>query len=176
MKALKGIIIGIILVFSIGVVVFLGLSLYAYDNLKYYSVYYAQQMPHKEGTEPDLVMLIENMWWIYTPEIEGIRYDDDGRNFIENSTNMIGKPTNFSEFDGGYSYRDQNDVAYKFGKNFSLEWAMNKKYEKIDLTTIDEKKIKQGIRETVQPVLDVQSKPLINLQWLFNKMYQDRFN
>ena len=175
MKALKGIIIGTILVFSIGVVVFLGLSLYAYNNLKYYSVYYAQQMPHKEGTEPDLVMLIENMWWIYTPEIEGIRYDD-GRNFIENSTNMIGKPTNFSEFDGGYSYRDQNDVAYKFGKNFSLEWAMNKKYEKIDLTTIDEKKIKQGIRETVQPVLDVQSKPLINLQWLFNKMYQDRFN
>ena len=175
MKAIKRIIIGTILVFSIGVVIFLGLSLYAYNNLKYYSVYYAQQMPHKEGTEPDLVMLIENMWWIYTPEIEGIRYDD-GRNFIENSTNMIGKPTNFSEFDGGYSYRDQNDAAYKFGKNFSLEWAMNKKYEKIDLTTIDEKKIKQGIRETVQPVLDVQSKPLINLQWLFNKMYQDRFN
>ena len=175
MKALKRIIIGTILVFSIGVVVFLGLSLYAYNNLKYYSVYYAQQMPHKEGTEPDLVMLIENMWWIYTPEIEGIRYDD-GRNFIENSTNMIGKPTNFSEFDGGYSYRDQNDVAYKFGKNFSLEWAMNKKYEKIDLTTIDEKEIKQGIRETVQPVLDVQSKPLINLQWLFNLLYQDRFN
>ncbi len=176
MKVLKRIIIGTILVFSIGVVVFLGLSLYAYNNLKYYSVYYAQQMPHKEGTEPDLVMLIENMWWVYTPEIEGIRYDDDGRNFIENSTNLTGKPTNFSEFDGGYSYRDQNDVAYKFGKNFSLEWAMNKKYEKIDLTTIDEKKIKQGIRETVQPVLDVQSKPLINLQWLFNKMYQDRFN
>ena len=175
MKVLKGIIIGTILVFSIGVVVFLGLSLYAYNNLKYYSVYYAQQIPHKEGTEPDLVMLIENMGSIYTPKIEGIRYDD-GRNFIENSTNMIGKPTNFSEFDGGYSYRDQNDVAYKFGKNFSLEWAMNKKYEKIDLTTIDEKKIKQGIRETVQPVLDVQSKPFINLQWLFNKMYQDRFN
>ena len=175
MKALKRIIIGTILVFSIGVVVFLGLSLYAYNNLKYYSVYYAQQMPHKEGTEPDLVMLIENMWWVYTPEIEGIRYDD-GRNFIENSTNMIGKPTNFSEFDGSYSYRDQNNVAYKFGKNFSLEWAMNKKYEKIDLTTIDEKKIKQGIRETVQPILDVQSKPLINLQWLFNLLYQDRFN
>ena len=175
MKVLKGIIIGTILVFSIGVVVFLGLSLYAYNNLKYYSVYYAQQIPHKEGTEPDLVMLIENMGSIYTPKIEGIRYDD-GRNFIENSTNMIGKPTNFSEFDGGYSYRDQNDVAYKFGKNFSLEWAMNKKYEKIDLTTIDETKIKGEIRETLKPILDVQSKPLINLQWLFNKMYQDRFN
>ncbi len=168
MKMVKAILVGFVTVLLI--------SFYAYANLKHNSVYYAQQMPHKEGTEPDLVMLIENMWWVYTPEIEGIRYDDDGRNFIENSINMIGKPTNFSEFDGGYSYRDQNDVAYKFGKNFSLEWAMNKKYKKIDLTTIDEKKIKQGIRETVQPVLDVQSKPLINLQWLFNLLYQDRFN
>ena len=176
MKALKGIIIGTILVFSIGVVVFLELSLYAYDNLKYYSVYYAQQMPHKEGTEPDLVMLIENMWWIYTPEIEGIRYDDDGRNFIENSTNITGKPTNFDELVGGYGYSDQNDVTYKFNRNFSLEWAIDKHYKKIDLATIDEKKIKQGIRETVQPILDVQSKPLINLQWLFNLLYQDRFN
>ena len=142
MKSLKGIIIGTILVFSIGVVVFLGLSLYAYDNLKYYSVYYAQQMPHKEGTEPDLVMLIENMWWIYTPEIEGICYDDDGRNFIENSTNLTGKPTNFDEFAGGYGYSDQNDVTYKFNKNFSLEWAIDKDYKKIDLATVDEKKNK----------------------------------
>ena len=176
MKALKGIIIGIILVFSIGMVVFLGLSVYAYSNLKYYSVYYAQQMPHKEGTEPDLVMLIENMGEIYTPKIEGIRYDDDGRNFIENSTNLTGKPTNFSEFDGGYHYSDKNDVSYKFNKNFELEWALDKDYKKIDTTIIDEKKIKEEIRETVQPVLDVQPKPLINLQWLFNKKYQDRFN
>ena len=140
MKSLKGFIVGIVLVFSIGVVVFLGLSLYAYSNLKYYSVYYAQQMPHKEGTEPDLVMLIENMGSIYTPKIEGIRYDDDGRNFIENSTNLTGKPTNFDEFAGGYGYSDQNDVTYKFNKNFSLEWAIDKDYKKIDLATVDEKK------------------------------------
>ena len=160
----------------VGIVTILLISFYAYTNLKYHSVYYAQQMPHKEGTEPGLVMLIENMWWIYTPEIEGIRYDDDGRNFIENSTNITGKPTNFDELVGGYGYSDQNDVTYKFNRNFSLEWAIDKHYKKIDLATIDEKKIKQGIRETVQPILDVQSKPFINLQWLFNLLYQDRFN
>ena len=67
-------------------------------------------------------------------------------------------------------------MSYKGAKNFELEWVLDKDYKKIDIATIDEKKIKQGIRETVQPILDVQSKPLINLQWLFNKMYQDRFN
>ena len=42
--------------------------------------------------------------------------------------------------------------------------------------TIDETKIKGEIRETLKPILDVQSKPVVNLQWLFNMKYQDRFN
>ena len=79
MKALKVVISVIIVVVSIGLVVFIGASMYAVTtiNLLSNSVYYAQRMPHKEGTEPDLVMLIENMWWVYTPKIEGIRYDED---------------------------------------------------------------------------------------------------
>ena len=178
MKALKVVIAVIIVVVSIGLVVFIGASMYAVTtiNLLSNSVYYAQQMPHKEGTEPDLVMLIENMGSIYTPKIEGIRYDNDGWNFIENSTNLTGKPTNFSEFDGGYHYSDKNDVSYKLDKNFELEWAIDKDYKKINLATVDEKKIKEEIRETVQPILDVQSKPVVNLQWLFNMKYKDRFN
>ena len=177
MKLLKVVIAVNIVVVSIGLVVFIGASMYAVTtiNLLSNSVYYAQRMPHKEGTEPDLVMLIENMGEIYTPKIEGIRYDD-GANYIENSIDSSDCPTNFGEFDGGYHYSDKNDVSYKFNKNFELEWALDKDYKKIDLATIDETKIKGEIRETLKPILDVQSKPLINLQWLFNKKYQDRFN
>ena len=177
MKLLKVVIAVNIVVVSIGLVVFIGASMYAVTtiNLLSNSVYYAQRMPHKEGTEPDLVMLIENMGEIYTPKIEGIRYDD-GANYIENSIDSSGYPTSFGEFDGGYHYSDKNDVSYKFNKNFELEWALDKDYKKIDLATIDETKIKGEIRETLKPILDLQSKPLINLQWLFNKKYQDRFN
>ena len=170
MKALKGIIIGTILVFSIGVVVFLGLSLYAYSNLKYYSVYYAQQMPHKEGTEPDLVMLIENMGSIYTPKIEGIRYDDDGGNAIENTKTE----TVLSNSMGNFLYH-KNRVTVAFDSTFRFFHVTDLSGEQ-PKKEIHEDEIKQEIRETVQPVLDVQSKPLINLQWLFNKKYQDRFN
>ena len=56
----------------------LGMSLFIFINLKFNSVYYAQHIPHKEGTDPDVIMLMENMGWAYTPEIEGISYDDDG--------------------------------------------------------------------------------------------------
>ncbi|MQQ51922.1 hypothetical protein GEZ89_02870 [Streptococcus mitis] len=177
MKLLKVVIAVIIVVVSLGLVVFIGASMYAVTtiNLLSNSVYYAQRMPHKEETEPDLVMLIENMGEIYTPKIEGIRYDN-GANFIENSIDSSGYPTSFGESVGGYSYSDKNDVSYKFNKNFELEWALDKDYKKIDTATIDEKKIKGEIRETLKPILDVQSKPVVNLQWLFNMKYQDRFN
>ena len=170
MKVLKGIIIGTILVFSIGVVVFLGLSLYAYSNLKYYSVYYAQHMPHREGTEPDLVMLIENMGSIYTPKIEGIRYDDDGGNAIENTKTE----TVLSSSRGNFVYHKYHltigfDSTFRFHHVTDFTGEQPKK-------EIHESEIKQEIREVFAPVIDAQPKPLINLQWLFNKKYQDRFN
>ena len=62
----------------IGLVTVLGMSLFIFINLKFYSVYYGQHIPHKEGTEPDVIMLMENKGWAYTPEIDGISYDDDG--------------------------------------------------------------------------------------------------
>ena len=63
---------------DVGLLIVLCMSLYTYCNLKFNSVYYAQHIPHKEGTEPDIIMLMENNDWIYTPEIDGISYDDDG--------------------------------------------------------------------------------------------------
>ena len=170
MKALKRIIIGTILVFSIGVVVFLGLSLYAYSNLKYYSVYYAQQMPHKEGTEPDLVMLIENMGSIYTPKIEGIRYDDDGGNAIENTKSE----TVLSDAMGNFLYLKYH-ITIGFDSTFRFHHVSDFTGEQ-PKREIHEDEIKQEIREVFAPVIDVQPKPRINLQWLFNLLYQDRFN
>ena len=170
MKSLKGIIIGIVLVFSIGVVVFLGLSLYAYSNLKYYSVYYAQHMPHKEGTEPDLVMLIENMGSIYTPKIEGIRYDDDGGNAIENTKSE----TVLSDAMGNFLYLKYH-ITIGFDSTFRLHHVSDFTGEQ-PKREIHEDEIKQEIREVFAPVIDAQPKPRINLQWLFNMKYQDRFN
>ena len=71
-------ILGIFVGLFLGLVTVMGMSLFIFINLKFNSVYYAQHIPHKEGTEPDIIMLMENMGWAYTPEIEGISYDDDG--------------------------------------------------------------------------------------------------
>ena len=164
-------ILGIFIGLFIGLVTVLGMSLFTFINLKFNSVYYAQHIPHKEGTDPDVIMLMENMGWAYTPEIEGISYDDDGSYAI---TREKGTKTSVLSFTNGtlFFFLDSGE-SYLFDRNFSIQHAFDKRYHTIKY---NQRKVKKEIRETVQPVIDEQPKPLINLQWLFNLIYQSRFN
>ena len=155
----------------IGLYTVLGMSLFTFFNLKYHSVYYAQHIPHKVGTEPDIVMLMENNDWIYTPKIDGISYDDDGSYAI---TREKGTKTSILGLSGDTLYfSSASGDGYLLNRNFSLQDAFDEHYHKIKY---NQRKVQKEIRETVQPVIDAQSKPLINLQWLFNLIYQSRFN
>ena len=154
----------------IGLYTVLGMSLFTFFNLKYHSVYYAQHIPHKEGTEPDIVMLVENMGWIYTPEIDGIRYDDDGTNAIINTKSK----TFLTKSLGSFLY-DKDNMTIGFDSTFRFD-HVSYFSEEAKRTKVNESQIKREIREDFSPVMKVQTKPLINLQWLFNLLYQSRFN
>ena len=164
-------ILGIFVGLFLGLVTVMGMSLFTFINLKSNSVYYAQHIPHKEGTEPDIVMLMENNGWIYTPELDGISYDKDGTYAI---TRNKGTKTSILGFsDGTLVFYPDSGESYIFYRNFSLQHAFDEHYHKIKY---NQRKVQKEIRETVQPVIDVQPKPLINLQWLFNLIYKNRFN
>ena len=155
----------------IGLYTVLGMSLFTFINIKFNSVYYAQHIPHKEGTEHDIIMLMENMGWAYTPEIDGISYDDDGMYAI---TRNKGTKTSILGLSGDTLYfSSASGDGYLLNRNFSLQDAFDEHYHKIKY---NQRKVQKEIRETVQPVIDAQAKPLINLQWLFNLLYQSRFN
>ena len=162
----KRIIIGLF----VGLLTVLCMSLYTYCNLKFNSVYYAQHIPHKEGTEPDLVMLVENMGWIYTPEIDGIRYDDDGTNAIINT-----KSKSFLTKSLGSFLYDKDNMTIGFDSTFRFE-DVSYFSEEAKRTKVNESQIKREIREDFSPIMKVQTKPFINIQWLFNLLYQSRFN
>ena len=154
----------------IGLYTVLGMSLFTFFNLKYHSVYYAQHIPHKEGTEPDIVMLVENMGWIYTPEIDGIRYVDDGTNAIINTKSK----TFLTKSLGSFLY-DKDNMTIGFDSTFRFD-HVSYFSEEAKRTKVNESQIKREIREDFSPVMKVQTGPLINLQWLFNLLYQSRFN
>ena len=164
-------ILGIFVGLFLGLVTVMGMSLFTFINLKSNSVYYAQHIPHKEGTNPDLVMLMENNGWIYTPEINGISYDDDGSYAI---TREKGTESSVLDLSGDiiFFFSDSGE-SYMFNRNFSIQHAFDKRYHNIKY---NQRKVQKEIRETVQPVIDAQPKPLFNLQWLFNLIYQSRFN
>ena len=166
----KSNILGIFVGLFIGLVTILGMSLFIFINLKFNSVYYAQHIPHKKGTEPDLVMLIENMDWIYTPEIDGIRYDNDGTNAIINT-----KSKSFLTKSLGSFLYDKDNMTVGFDSTFRFE-DVSYFSEEAKRIQVNESKIKREIREDFSPIMKVQTKPLINLQWLFNLIYQSRFN
>ena len=163
-------ILGIFVGLIIGLYTVLGMSLFTFFNLKYHSVYYAQHIPHKEGTDPDLVMLIENMDWIYTPEIDGIRYDNDGTNAIINT-----KSKSFLTKSLGNFLYDKDNMTIGFDSTFRFE-DVSYFSEEAKRTKVNESQIKREIREDFSPIMKVQTKPFINLQWLFNVIYQSRFN
>ena len=163
-------ILGIFVGLIIGLYTVLGMSLFTFINLKFNSVYYAQHIPHKEGTEPDLVMLVENMGWIYTPEIDGIRYVDDGTNAILNTNSK----SFLTKSSGSFLY-DKDNMIIGFDSTFRFE-DVSYFSEEAKRTKVNESKIKREIRKDFSPIMKVQTKPFINLQWLFNLLYQSRFN
>ena len=163
-------ILGIFVGLFIGLVTVLGMSLFIFINLKSNSVYYAQHIPHKKGTEPDLVMLIENMDWIYTPKIDNIRYDDDGANAIINTKSKSSLTKSL-----GYFLYDKDNMTIGFDSRFRFN-HVSYFSEEAKRIQVNESKIKQEIREDFSPIMKVQTKPVINLQWLFNLIYHSRFN
>ena len=163
-------ILGLFVGLIIGLYTVLGMSLFTFINLKFNSVYYAQHIPHKEGTDPDLVMLVENMGWIYTPEIDGIRYDDDGTNAIINT-----KSKSFLTKSSGSFLYDKDNMIIGFDSTFRFD-HVSYFSEEAKRIQVNESKIKREIREDFSPIMKAQTKPFINLQWLFNLVYQSRFN
>ncbi len=150
---------------------------YGYYNLKSNSVYYAKHTPHKEGTEPVLMMLVDNLYWVYNPDIDGIEYDFDGGNSIYNY-NFKAEDIPFLSSYGGeiYSYGSNGFKTYKFDYHFNLISSRDRRNGKIDIKDVDIEEVKKEIYKIVQPVIDEQTKPLKNLQWLFDRVYRDKFN
>lgn len=163
---------------SVLIFVLVGVFCFGYGalNLKENSVYYAQRTPHSEGVEPVLMEVVRNLRWIYAPDIKGIKYDYDGNNIIYNS-NFSGRDAAFTYYPRGeYEYYDNGSLTYSFDSRFKLINIWNQKTLKTSDVSVDVSAVKRDIFRVVQPVIDAQSAPLINLQWIYDWVNKDRFN
>ena len=162
---------------------------YLYDNwyidynLRKYSVYYAHNMEHKEGTHPEMAMALENMDVIYKPDKKNIRYREDGgytinKNFLDSKQFSINY--NRGEKELFYGYYDITYKSYYFNGAFKLTRAYDSSvgHDEIDIKTVDQDALYKDIYNNFGFLVEanVNCKPLINMQKEFNKKYYKRFN
>ena len=171
----KNRIIGISIVVLIMGILLIVANLYIDYNLRKYSVYYAHNMAHKEGTHPEMAMVLENYDLVYEPDIKGIEYRTDGGHMIYNHKNSIGNlvPTitfNYDNINANYEFDESFTLIYFRDKSKSLD-RMNPK-------TINQKALYKDIYKNFGFLVEanVNRKPLINMQKEFNKKYYKRFN
>ena len=152
-------------------------------NFRKYSVYYAHNMEHKDGTHPEMAMALENMDVIYNPNKKNIRYRDDGGFIIYNtfsdSERVIIK-YGVSEEKSRYIFYDVVDKDYFFDEAFRLEYGYDSStgLDEIDIKTVDQDALYKDIYKNFGFIVEanVNRKPRINLQKQFNKKYYKRFN
>lgn len=153
-------------------------KLYISYNLARYAGYYVQQLPRKEGTNPELVILIDYLFYIDRPEKDGITYDMDGNGTIRDVRKSYYMGS--SPISNGYSisiYGLMSDELYLFNKKGKFHYYV--KDTDFDNPKKDDKYRLEGERivsEMLFPVLKGQKKPAINLQFLFDKKHYKRFN
>ena len=178
----KRIIIGTVISISM-CFIFIIANLYIDYNLKKYSVYYAHNMEHKEGTHPEMAMALENMDVIYKPNKKNIRYRDDGGfiiyNTFSNSERVI-MSCDPAEKEIRYIYHDFTKRNYYFNEalNLTLAYDSSVGHDKIDIKTVDQDALYKDIYKNFGFLVEanVNRKPQINLQKQFNKKYYKRFN
>ena len=147
-------------------------------NLKDNSVYYAKHSSSSNTRDLEIMMLVENIQ--KSADREGFSYRLDGDKTIKNTTKNVYLLSRYSVNDANYEYVyiSNERQNYYFNDLFMLDDIVDfgNGMQHIDISTVDENKIKEEIYENFKPILKEleEEKPFINLQWIFNWVYRDR--
>lgn len=166
------------------------LAIYIWFNLASHSVYYAHHMPHAKGTNPELVMTIKYLSNIRIPEDKGLRVNLDGNNtLIKGGAYIVEYNYEFEDnriitlrysLDNVNSNSNEYSYSSRTG-NFVFSRDTAKWDKKTDTwkdnTSVKTKKESDDlISQVMSPIIQYQESPKVNLQWLFNMIYQGQFD
>ncbi len=171
MKVLKKIIIWIKNIFLLGLFCFFIHGLF-WHNFYSHSLYYVKHIPRDEGYYPELVLFVqryENMPYRGKTAYEKDFFD--GNIFNEDNTYCASKLLDRIYF----SDRKQIKNYFLEGNGKIQSYYGFHDFEAKKMTPSDRQEFERSLAEFLKPVEEATSKPLINLQWLFDKIYEGRF-
>ena len=147
-------------------------------NLKGNSVYYAKHSLSSNVRDLELMMFTENL--DHLGKKDGFKYKHKIQEIktVQNVEKNVYFTYQFYENAHTYNYGDDKRKHYYFDENFKLKEVVDvgNNRQHIDISTVDENKIKEEIYENFKPILEEleNNEPYINLQWIFNRVYRDR--
>ena len=147
-------------------------------NLKGNSVYYAKHSPSSNVRDLELMMFTENLDHLGKKDSFKYKHKIQEIKTVQNVEKNVYFTYQFYENAHTYTYSDDKRKNYYFDENFKLNRVVDfgNNMQHIDISTVDENKIKEEIYENFKPILkeSEENKPFINLQWIFNWVYRDR--
>ena len=164
----------IIVILALATIYFIGDTI-----LKGNSVYYAKHSSSSNVRDLELIMFTENL--DHLGKKDGFKYKhkiQENYKTVQNVEKNVYFTYEFYESAHTYKYRDDKRKNYYFDENFKLNRVVDfgNDMQHIDISTVDENKIKEEIYEDFKPILEEleNNEPSINLQWIFNRVYRDR--
>ena len=147
-------------------------------NLKGNSVYYAKHSPSSNVRDLELMMFTENLDILDKKDGFKYKHKIQENKTVQNVEKNVYFTYKFYENAHTYKYSDDKRKNYYFDENFKLNRVVDvgNNRQNVDISTVDENKIKEEIYENFKPILKEleEEKPFINLQWIFNWVYRDR--
>lgn len=160
------------------------------NHMEYYSVYYAKHIEHNPNFDPEVIMVMKNLKSIEKPKDELFIYyynesflfpDDIECSVIKKNKNKQSKelePEIYiekNEIKEDIYFVNHIDTQYDFNEDYKIRRVKKNDGSYVSLRKVNEKRVKQEMRDILQPIIDAQPKPKVNLQWVFNWMYGDYF-
>ncbi len=168
----------LILIFLPLVILLSILFLYCFYNLNQNAIYYSNHIQHSKEKNPELTMVVSHLERIKLPNDNNYSVNIDGEG------TLIYRKKYSLEFDhdenktrinlGNLDFFEKNEFEYFYSKSGKFLYSINNKWQKNSSSTqkLDADMI---VSKIIEPIVKVQPKPNINLQWLFNWKYKDRF-
>ncbi|MCJ0952608.1 hypothetical protein [Mammaliicoccus sciuri] len=160
------------------------------SHMEHYSVYYSKHIDHSPNIDPEVIMVMKNLNSIEKPKDDSFLYqykDSYLNDYKYYTVKKLNKNNHYEELESYIEFNTKNDkfeyivfvdharTQYSFNIAYKIEYVLKKDFSAVSLKKVNEKWVKQEMRDILQPIIDVQPKPKVNLQWVFNWMYGDYF-
>ena len=167
-------------------------------NLSYNAVYYAAHMPKGKYRVAEAMMVVDHLGLLSDDELSGFMPEIDGYAWVTKETDAgyetfeehKSPDSNISSYYNFQVINHEDTTVYYIANNGEIKTAWNYDTGNVEikiarngnkgnvevLKVEEQKQAYQKIQSFIQPIVNKQPKPNVNLQWLFNVINYRRFN